>query len=131
MGHLQQSFHIMKFLVFVALLASVLAEPEPQPKADPKADPWLLYGGYYGHLGYYGYPYAHYGYYGKRSAEPEPTAAAEPNADAKADPWLLYLWLRLPLLRIRLHSLRIPLRWILLRQAVSRRRARAYGCCRP
>merc|ERR1712244_117899 len=75
-----------KFLVFVALLASVLAEPEPQPKADP----WLLYGGYYGHLGYYGYPYAHYGYYGKRSAEPEPTAAAEPNADAKADPWLLY-----------------------------------------
>merc|ERR1712113_448290 len=38
--------------------------------------PWY---GYYG----YGWPAYHYGYYGKRSANAEPTAAAE--ADAK--PW--------------------------------------------
>merc|ERR1712210_184294 len=38
------------------------------------------------HHGYYGYPYGHhYGhYYGKRSADAEPTAAAEPTADADA-----------------------------------------------
>merc|ERR1712037_1004570 len=39
------------------------------------------YGGYYR-------PYGYYGYYGKRSAEPEPTAAAEPKANA--DPWYGY-----------------------------------------
>merc|ERR1711934_137521 len=40
------------------------------------------YGGYRTY-GYAGYPYAHHGlYYGKRSADAEPTAAAEPNADA-------------------------------------------------
>merc|ERR1711953_1445194 len=45
-------------------------------KAD--ADPYLLYGGYYGHLGYgygYGYPYR-YGYYGKRSADADPAVVA-------------------------------------------------------
>merc|ERR1712027_230890 len=34
------------------------------------ADPYLLYGGYYGHLGY------GYGYYGKRSADADPAVVA-------------------------------------------------------
>merc|ERR1712228_519040 len=52
------------------------ADAEPEAKAD--ADPYLLYGGYYGHLGYgygYGYPYR-YGYYGKRSADADPAVVA-------------------------------------------------------
>merc|ERR1712192_314811 len=82
------------------------AEAEPTAAAEAKADPYYgYYGqGYHG-LGYgraYGYGLGHYGYaglghyggyyghglgyYGKRSAEAEPTAAAE----AKADPYYGY-----------------------------------------
>jgi len=78
----------MNVLLFVALaIATVVAEPE----AD--ADPAVLYGGYYGHPGYYGYgqlsiqnPYGYsyqYGHHlGKRSADAE--AKAEADADAEA-----------------------------------------------
>merc|ERR1712130_400319 len=76
----------MKLFVFACLVAMALADAEPKADADP-------YYGYYG-LGYHGlgyglrsygyglghYGYAglgHYGYYGKRSADVEPTAAAE------------------------------------------------------
>merc|ERR1719206_58641 len=62
--------------------------------SGPLAAAGYLYGHYgyghalgYAHHGYYGYPYAHHGYghyYGKRSADAEPTAAAEPKADADA-----------------------------------------------
>merc|ERR1712088_901095 len=83
----------MKLFVFACLVAMALADAEPKADADP-------YYGYYG-LGYHGlgyglgyhYGYAglgHYGYglgyYGERSAEAEPTAAA----DAKADPYYGY-----------------------------------------
>merc|ERR1711950_70785 len=78
----------MKLFVFACLVAMALADAEPKADADP-------YYGYYG-LGYHGlgyglrtygyglghYGYAglgHYGYYGKRSADAEPTAAAEAN----------------------------------------------------
>merc|ERR1712122_180148 len=81
-----QTIKMMKSIAVVALcmFAAVAGE------ADASADAGYLYGHYgYGHLGYahhgyYGYPYArHYGhYYGKRSADAEPTAAAEPKADA-------------------------------------------------
>merc|ERR1719277_1189627 len=78
----------MKSIAVVALcmFAAVAGE------ADASADAGYLYGHYgyghalgYAHHGYYGYPYARYGhYYGKRSADAEPTAAAEPKADADA-----------------------------------------------
>merc|ERR550539_68948 len=67
---------------------------DAEPEAAAEADPALLYGAYgygigayhpyaYGGYRYAGCPYAHHGYYsGKRSADAEPTAAAEPNADA-------------------------------------------------
>merc|ERR1739849_46347 len=66
---------------------------DAEPEAAAEADPTYLYGAYHpyaytglyrGYAGYgYGYPYAHHGlYYGKRSADAEPTAAAEPAADA-------------------------------------------------
>merc|ERR1712083_665169 len=79
---------MMKSIAVVALCMFAAAAGE----ADASADPGYLYGHYgYGHLGYahhgyYGYPYArHYGhYYGKRSADADPTAAAEPKADADA-----------------------------------------------
>merc|ERR1712168_1732941 len=83
-----QTIKMMKSIAVVALcmFAAVAGE------AEASADAGYLYGHYgYGHLGYahhgyYGYPYArHYGhYYGKRSADAEPTAAAEPKADADA-----------------------------------------------
>merc|ERR1712183_644774 len=83
----------MKFALVVCFAALVACEPEAKPEAE--ADPYLLYGAYahpyaYGaysglYHGYAGYPYAHRGlYYGKRSADAEPTAAAEPAADADA-----------------------------------------------
>merc|ERR1712179_588792 len=104
----------MKLFVFACLVAMALADAEPKADADP-------YYGYYG-LGYHGlgyglrsygyglghYGYAglgHYGYYGKRSADAEPTAAAEADryygkrsadaeptatADAEADPYYGY-----------------------------------------
>merc|ERR1712165_83723 len=89
----------MKLFVFACLVAMALADAEPKADADP-------YYGYYG-LGYhglgyrgYGYGLGHYGYaglghygyglgyYGKRSADAEPTAAAEAKADA--DPYYGY-----------------------------------------
>merc|ERR1712130_605524 len=97
----------MKLFVFACLVAMALADAEPKADADP-------YYGYYG-LGYHGlghYGYAglgHYGYYGKRSADAEPTVAAEADpyyggyygkrsadaeptatADAEADPYYGY-----------------------------------------
>merc|ERR1712113_755621 len=87
----------MKLFVFACLVAMALADAEPKADADP-------YYGYYGRgyhgLGYrgYGYGLGHYGYaglghygyglgyYGKRSADAEPTAAA----NAKADPYYGY-----------------------------------------
>merc|ERR1712212_391871 len=83
-----QTFKMMKSIAVVALCMFAAAAGE----ADASADAGYLYGHYgYGHLGYahhgyYGYPYArHYGhYYGKRSADAEPTAAAEPKADSDA-----------------------------------------------
>merc|ERR1719219_1531825 len=73
----------MKFALVVCFAALVACDPEAKPEAE--ANPWLTYG-YSGlYHGYAGYPYAHHGlYYGKRSAEAEPTAAAEPTADADA-----------------------------------------------
>merc|ERR1712209_129882 len=72
-----QTIKMMKSIAVVALcmFAAVAGE------ADASADAGYLYGHYgYGHLGY-----AHHGYfYGKRSADAEPTAAAEPKADADA-----------------------------------------------
>merc|ERR1712215_667525 len=57
----------MKMLIFLALAAFAVAEPEA--KAEAKAEPFY-YGGYYGHgLGYYG-GYGHGYVYGKREAEP-------------------------------------------------------------
>merc|ERR1712055_646109 len=92
----------MKFLVILALLGCVLAEPEA--KAD--ADAWyggygLGYRGYGGYglgyrshgLGYGGYGgYGSYGgyrshYIGKRSADSEPEAVAEAEPEADADAW--------------------------------------------
>merc|ERR1712027_38448 len=82
-----QTLKMMKSIAVVALCMFAAAAGE----ADASADAGLLYGHYgyghhlgYAHHGYYGYPYAHhYGhYYGKRSADAEPTAAAEPKADA-------------------------------------------------
>merc|ERR1712141_824788 len=84
----------MKLFVFACLVAMALADAEPKADADP-------YYGYYG-LGYhglgyglgyrgygYGYGLGYYGgYYGKRSADAEPTAAAEAKADA--DPYYGY-----------------------------------------
>jgi len=61
--------------LFIASLLAVAAV-HSQPTAEANPAPWY---GYYG----YGWPAYHYGYYGKRSADAEPTAAAE--ADAK--PW--------------------------------------------
>merc|ERR1719500_2302561 len=70
------------------------ADAEPTAAAEPNADAYygaygygLGYSGYHGlgyrSYGYGAYPYAHRGYYyGKRSADAEPTAAAEPEADA-------------------------------------------------
>merc|ERR1712112_540180 len=56
----------MKLLVAVSLALLGMAVDEPGY-------------GYYG-LGYgHGYGYGHHGYYGKRSADAEPTAAAEPG----------------------------------------------------
>merc|ERR1739845_141669 len=84
-----QTLKMMKSIAVVALCMFAAAAGE----ADASADAGLLYGHYgyghhlgYAHHGYYGYPYAHhYGhYYGKRSADAEPTAAAEPKADADA-----------------------------------------------
>merc|ERR550532_73644 len=67
---------------------------DAEPEAAAEADPALLYSTYgayhpyaYSGLyrGYAGYGYPHHGlYYGKRSADAEPTAAAEPAADADA-----------------------------------------------
>ena len=75
-------------------IATVLAEPEAEPKPDAAADAWYGYYGYpYRYYGYYPYRYGYYGHYlGKRSADAEPTAAAEasPNADAAADAWYGY-----------------------------------------
>merc|ERR1712141_696176 len=89
----------MKFALVVCFAALVACEPEAKPEAE--ADPYLAYGygaypyayggyrtyGYgigayhpyaYGGYRYAGYPYAHHGYYyGKRSADAEPTAAAD------------------------------------------------------
>merc|ERR1712076_343620 len=65
----------MKLFVFACLVAMALADAEPKADADP-------YYGYY-RLGYHGL-----GYYGKRSAEAEPTAAAD--ADVEADPYYGY-----------------------------------------
>merc|ERR1711894_707791 len=82
-----QTVKMMKSIAVVALCMFAAAAGE----ADASADAGLHYGHYgyghhlgYAHHGYYGYPYAHhYGhYYGKRSADAEPTAAAEPKADA-------------------------------------------------
>merc|ERR1712081_156472 len=83
-----QTIKMMKSIAVVALcmFAAVAGE------AEASADAGYLYGHYryghalgYAHHGYYGYPYARYGhYYGKRSADAEPTAAAEPKADADA-----------------------------------------------
>merc|ERR1712013_223317 len=84
-----QTIKMMKSIAVVALcmFAAVAGE------AEASADAGYHYGHYgyghalgYAHHGYYGYPYAHhYGhYYGKRSADAEPTAAAEPKADADA-----------------------------------------------
>merc|ERR1739848_554583 len=82
-----QTLKMMKSIAVVALCLFAAAAGE----ADASADAGLLYGHYgyghhlgYAHHGYYEYPYAHhYGhYYGKRSADAEPTAAAEPKADA-------------------------------------------------
>merc|ERR1711970_1390196 len=57
----------MKMLIFLALAAFAVAEPEA--KAEAKAEPFY-YGGYYGHgLGYYG-GYGHGYVYGKREAGP-------------------------------------------------------------
>merc|ERR1719150_569962 len=58
----------MKSIAVVALCMFAAAAGEAEASADA------------------GYPYArHYGhYYGKRSADAEPTAAAEPTADADA-----------------------------------------------
>merc|ERR1712098_790144 len=64
-----------KMKLFIASLLAVAAV-HSQPTAEANPAPWY---GYYG----YGWPAYHYGYYGKRSADAEPTAAAE--ADAK--PW--------------------------------------------
>merc|ERR1712113_1383643 len=78
----------MKFALVVCFAALVACEPEAKPEAD--ANPWLAYGygypyAYGGYRAYGAYPYAHHGlYYGKRSADAEPTAAAEPAADADA-----------------------------------------------
>merc|ERR550539_1961835 len=77
----------MKFALVVCFAALVACEPEAKPVAEADAyygvygHPYAgVYGGY---RAYAGYPYAHHGvYYGKRSADAEPTAAAEPNADA-------------------------------------------------
>jgi len=72
-----------------------LACAEPVAEADAKADPWYGYyggwGGYpaWGYSGYSNWGYPGWGGYhliGKRSADAEPTAAAE----AKADPWYGY-----------------------------------------
>merc|ERR1712119_82338 len=94
MGHSGLNAQItMKFALVVCFAALVACEPEAKPEAE--ADPALLYstygygaypyaysGLYHGYAGYHaGYPYA---YYGKRSADAEPTAAAEPAADADA-----------------------------------------------
>merc|ERR1739844_530864 len=85
-----QTPKMMKSIAVVALCMFAAAAGE----ADASADAGLHYGHYgyghhlgYAHHGYYGYPYAHhYGhYYGKRSADAEPTAAAEPKADAFYD----------------------------------------------
>merc|ERR1712223_817124 len=84
-----QTLKMMKSIAVVALCMFAAAAGE----ADASADAGLHYGHYgyghhlgYAHHGYYGSPYAHhYGhYYGKRSADAEPTAAAEPKADADA-----------------------------------------------
>merc|ERR1712228_804418 len=83
-----QTIKMMKSIAVVALCMFAAAAGE----ADASADAGLHYGHYgyghhlgYAHHGYYGYPYAHHGYYyGKRSADAEPTAAAEPKADADA-----------------------------------------------
>merc|ERR1711942_227129 len=70
-----QTFKMMKSIAVVALCMFAAVAGEAEASADA---------GY--HYGHYGYPYAHhYGhYYGKRSADAEPTAAAEPKADADA-----------------------------------------------
>merc|ERR1719239_51658 len=75
----------MKFALVVCFAALVACEPEAKPEAEADA-----YYGVYGHpyayggyrtYGYAGYPYAHHGvYYGKRSADAEPTAAADADA---------------------------------------------------
>merc|ERR1719348_1945262 len=72
----------MKTLLLLGALTA-LALGAPEADAEAKADPWCGYGwgGYYR-------PYGYYGYYGKRSAEAEPTAAANPEADA--DAWYGY-----------------------------------------
>merc|ERR1712083_809745 len=83
-----QTIKMMKSIAVVALCMFAAAAGE----ADASADAGLHYGHYgyghhlgYAHHGYYGYPKAHHGYYyGKRSADAEPTAAAEPKADADA-----------------------------------------------
>merc|ERR1712203_680493 len=82
---------MLKYLALLFVAATVFGEPEAEAVADPAADAsadpyYLTYGlGHYGYAGYYGYPYAHYGYgyWGRkrRSAEAEPTAAADPEAD--------------------------------------------------
>merc|ERR1712123_371038 len=90
-----QTSKMMKSIAVVALCLFAAAAGEAEASADASA--------YYGHHGYghglggyyghgYGHGYGHavgyahhgygHGYYGKRSADAEPTAAAEPAADA-------------------------------------------------
>merc|ERR1711892_625841 len=92
-----QTFKMMKSIAVVALCLFAAAAGEAEASADASA--YYGHHGYgYGHGlgGYYGHGYGHgyghavgyahhgygHGYYGKRSADAEPTAAAEPAADA-------------------------------------------------
>merc|ERR1712071_679573 len=91
----KEQLKMLKSIAFACLVAVAFADAEAKPEAEADA-----YYGYYGHglgyagygyghgLGYAGYGYGHglgyRGYYGKRSADAEPTAAAEPKADADA-----------------------------------------------
>merc|ERR1711892_903896 len=74
-----QTFKMMKSIAVVALCLFAAAAGEAEASADASA----YYGRHgYGHVvGYAHHGYGH-GYYGKRSADAEPTAAAEPTADA-------------------------------------------------
>merc|ERR1712179_460851 len=80
---------MIRVVAFICCVVFCLAAPEAEPTAASEADPWLLFGGHGGYLGYrgyggYGYGLGHGygGYYGwgrkRRSADAEPTAAADP-----------------------------------------------------